>query len=110
MDDDKCLRLEAEMAAIERIVRDPIARRELLWLRAHEKDDSETARDLERTDPALRARMRDVLDRFDASDIWRDRDRRDWFGREWDRRYQAHTGDLSVVVCGCVRCRACRNA
>ena len=53
-----CRRAGALVAALDRIARDPTARRELLWLRAKEKDDLETVRSLERLDPGLGERLR----------------------------------------------------
>lgn len=51
---------------IDRICRDPTLRRQFLWLRAQEKDDMETVRDLEAVDPALSRRMASLEAEFEA--------------------------------------------
>lgn len=76
--------------AIERIVADHHARRELLWLRAKEKGDHALALDLERVDPDLVARLRragfDVDERHGESA----RARSERFGQLWDRCHARH--------------------
>src|SRR5262245_41234009 len=37
--DDVCLKVQVDIATLDRIARDDRARREFLWLRAHEKED-----------------------------------------------------------------------
>jgi hypothetical protein len=72
---------------VRRMSEDPIARRELLWLRAKEKGDDDTVLDLERVDAELADRMRDVEWIDDLPD---DRKRRDAYGRAWDQRWKFH--------------------
>ena len=72
---------------VRRMSEDPISRRELLWLRAKEKEDDRTVADLERLDPELAERMRDVEWIADLDD---DRKRRDAYGRAWDQRWKFH--------------------
>ncbi len=73
--------------AMRRMSDDPIARRELLWLRAKEKEDHVTVADLERLDPELADRMLDVAWIEEVPD---DRKRRDAYGRAWDQRWKFH--------------------
>jgi hypothetical protein len=47
--------------AFSRIVKNAEARRELLWLRAMEKEDEVSIEMLERADPGLRSRMHALL-------------------------------------------------
>jgi hypothetical protein len=79
-----------DLEALLRITHDAEARREFLWLRAKEKEDIATARDLERLDPGVVDRLRaaglDVEDRPDES--WRER--RDRFGRLQDHHFESH--------------------
>jgi hypothetical protein len=46
---------------LERMAADSAIRRELLWLRAKEKEDEETARELEELEPGLRERMAELV-------------------------------------------------
>lgn len=94
-----CKRAKAEIDALERIGLNPIARRELLWIRAKEKGDRRTARDYERMDPGLKARMQALLEQ-------RPEDRRpgDAYARLWHVRYDAHAGDLRSIACSCPVC------
>ena len=55
MDEDPLLR------KLRRITQDAELRRDLLWLRAQEKDDEESRASLERVDPQLRQRMEILL-------------------------------------------------
>ena len=72
---------------LRRMTDDPIARRELLWLRAKEKGDDVSVADLERTDPELADRMRDVEW---IGDLPAGRKRADAYGRAWDQRWKFH--------------------
>lgn len=108
LDEERCFRTDAEMSALERIAADDHARRELLWLRAMEKADSDTALDLERLDPGLRDRLRDVCSDFNALGPLTPRERRDWFAAQWHACYDRHAGDLSQA-CSCSRCIAVRE-
>lgn len=81
-----------DLKALIRITHDAEARREFLWLRAMEKEDIATARDLERIDAGVVDRLRaagcDVEDHPDEPS----RERRDRFARlqthhlEWHAR------------------------
>jgi len=73
----------------KRIVRDDRARRDLLWLRAQEKEDGESIESLERVDPGLRARMEKLM-RDTRPDLIEDRrERSAAFAELWHRRYDA---------------------
>jgi hypothetical protein len=91
-DDDLGLTPEEHVEALVRICDDAEARRELLWLRAMEKDDEESARDLERIDPGLLARMmplvEEYLERGNELDGWRER--REGYGQLHDERFRYH--------------------
>ncbi len=75
---------------VRKIAADPLARRELLWLRAHEKEDIAMARDLEEIDPGLRERLRaagvDLTERPDELPY----ERRERFSRLSDECYRRH--------------------
>ena len=60
-------------------------RRELLWLRAMEKQDEEQARDLERVDPELRSRLAEVVARADGLNPGA---ARELYGRAQDERME----------------------
>jgi hypothetical protein len=108
-EEERCLRAEAELATLERIADDDEARRELLWLRAMEKDDVASAMDLESVDPRLRDRMTDVLVAFAATGGLVGRSRREWFARAWHECYDRHAGIIETA-CACSRCIECREA
>ena len=79
----------------EKLISDPQARRELLWLRAKEKGDHGDARDIERVDPGVVARLR--VARFDV-DVRPDdehRGRRERFGCMMDERQEQHMDRLA---------------
>ena len=75
---------------VRKIVDDARARRELLWLRAHEKEDVAMARELEEIDPGLVDRLRaagvDLADRPHEHP----RDRRERFGQLFDECFERH--------------------
>jgi hypothetical protein len=75
---------------LERIVADPRARRELLWLRAKEKGDDEAARDLESVDPELVARLRRAGLEVDECGDESPRARAERFARSWHRCHARH--------------------
>jgi hypothetical protein len=52
--------------ALELTCRSEKLRREMLWLRAMEKQNRDAARDLERADPDLRSRVADVTARAEG--------------------------------------------
>lgn len=78
------------LKALLRITHDAEARREFLWLRAIEREDVETARDLERLDPGIVDRLRaagfDVEDHPDEPS----RERRDRFARLQNHHFEWH--------------------
>ena len=79
-----------ESLAVEGIAADDLARRELLWLRAKEKEDEVLARDLERADPGLVSRLSEAGCDLEGCADEEPRDRRERFGRLWDDRYEWH--------------------
>jgi hypothetical protein len=87
-----------EVQAIIRISEDREARRELLWLRAMEKEDYVTARDLEEVDPDVVKRLRaagaDVLERRDETLA----ERKERFRRLWDECFERHARCLGSGV------------
>jgi hypothetical protein len=83
--------LDAEI--IRMMCEDTTTRRELLWLRAKEKEDHETVADLERIDPNLAERMRDV--EATIGDELDDRKRREAYAQAWHQRYDHHATRLS---------------
>jgi hypothetical protein len=103
IDDERCLRTDAEMAALERIAADDHARRELLWLRAMEQEDHDSAIDLEKIDPELLDRLGDVIHAFATAGPLDSRERRLWFARQWQACYDRHAGDR-FVACACGQC------
>jgi hypothetical protein len=79
----------------ERLMADSHARRELLWLRAKEQGDERDAREIERVDPSVVARLRAAG--FDV-DVRADDERggrRERFGRMMDQRQEQHLERLA---------------
>lgn len=80
--------------AIEAICRDPDARRELLWLRAKEKEDEESRISLEEVDPGIVRRLEasgfDITER--EGEHWRDR--RERFAQLYEECYDLHAARL----------------
>ena len=72
---------------LSRIIRDEQLRRELLWLRAQETEDTESVDALERADPRLRARMEALLFETRPDRIEDPRERRREFARLWHRHF-----------------------
>jgi hypothetical protein len=99
-----CRRSRALVAALDRIARDPAARRELLWLRAKEKDDLETVRSLERADPGLGERLRPFEQKLFGDEGSCSRDRQDAYARLWTERLGCHAPELAAVACDCPSC------
>lgn len=64
-------------------------RRELLWLRAQEKEDAESIESLERVDPRLRERMRAFMAETRPDLIENPRQRREAFARLWHQRFDS---------------------
>ena len=78
-----------DLRKYRRMVRDDRARRELLWLRAQEKEDRGAIESLERADPGLRARMERMM-RGTRPDLIEDRrERSAAFAELWHRCYDA---------------------
>jgi hypothetical protein len=74
---------------LKRIIQDSEVRRDLLWLRAQEKEDAESVASLERADPGLRSRM-DVLIAERRPDRMEDpRQRREEFARLYQLRFDS---------------------
>ena len=73
------------------MTQDPVARRDLLWLRAKEKEDEESVADLEHVDPDLAHRMRVFA--FIESEV-DDRKRREAYGLAYDERWRFHAARL----------------
>ncbi len=84
-----------ERHVIEALVCDRHARRELLWLRAKERGDDASARDLERVDPAIVERLSaaglDVADRCAEPPAVRS----DRYGRLFDACFEHHVALLA---------------
>ena len=85
--------LEWSEDLLRKMTTDPVARRDLLWLRAKEKDDEESVADLERVDPDLARRMRVFAFIDGALD---DRKRREAYGLAYDERWRFHA--VCIVV------------
>ncbi len=75
------------MEKLERACAEDETRRDLLWLRAQEKEDDESIESLERVDPGLRARMRAFMAETRPDLIEDPRQRRQAFARLWHRRF-----------------------
>jgi hypothetical protein len=71
---------------LDRICRDPKARRELLWIRAKSKEDEVAARSLLAVDPGIRRRLAREHD-LERIDELRGRERREAFEALWDEHY-----------------------
>jgi len=76
---------ETYVRAIELACSSDNLRRELLWLRAMEKQDEEQARDLESVDPELVSRLAEVVARAEGLNP---RAARELFGRAQDERME----------------------
>jgi hypothetical protein len=75
---------------LDRICSEPTLRRQFLWLRAQEKGDIATVRDLEAVDPALSSRMAALVREFVArgNHLATSEDRRRGFGRMYDELFE----------------------
>jgi hypothetical protein len=73
---------------LRRVCEHDQTRRDLLWLRAQEVEDTESIASLERADPALRARMRAFMAETRPDLIEDPRKRRRAFARLWQERYE----------------------
>ena len=74
---------------LKRVCEHDQTRRELLWLRAQEKEDAESIASLERADPGLGARMRAFIAETRPDLIEDPGQRRRAFARLWRRRYDS---------------------
>jgi len=75
---------------LESICEDPALRRQFLWLRAREKGDLETARDLEGVDPTLSRRVAELQAEYIARGGRLDtpQEQREGFGRMQDELFE----------------------
>jgi len=74
---------------LRRVCEQDETRRELLWLRAQEKEDAESIESLERADPRLRERMRAFMAETRPDLIENPRQRRQAFARLWHQRFHS---------------------
>jgi hypothetical protein len=74
---------DAYVDRIERIASDPLARRRLLWLRARERRDGETAAALQRSEPNLLRGFDGVRERVDELDEQSEYERSKGFALLW---------------------------
>jgi hypothetical protein len=81
-------------ALLAKVIGDDRARRELLWLRAKEKEDERSVRDLERVDPDLLDRLRSAGCDLEDHAAEHPRDRRERFARLWHERFDWHIQTL----------------
>ncbi len=72
---------------LRRVCEHDETRRDLLWLRAQEKEDVESIESLERADPGLRERMRAFMAESRPDLIEDRRQRQRAFARLWLRRF-----------------------
>ena len=83
MDEDPLMR------KLRRITHDAELRRDLLWLRAQEKDDEESRASLERVDPQLRQRMEILLADTRPDRMEDPRERRREYVRLWQQLFDS---------------------
>ena len=81
--------MDAMKEKLRRVCEQDEIRRELLWLRAQEKEDTESIESLERADPRLRERMRAFMAETRPDLIENPRQRRQAFARLWHQRFDA---------------------
>ena len=79
-----------DIRLFEKVVADPEARRELLWLRAKEKGYDDDARDIERIDRGVVERLRAAGFAVDVRPDDVRRGRRERFGQMMDERQEQH--------------------
>lgn len=94
--DDKTVS-DLDARALDLIGRSDELRRELLWLRAMEKRDRRSARELELVDPELRARVADVRRRAEALDP---RGAAEAYGAAYDERFEEALASVERLVKG----------
>ena len=102
---------ESRLGAIAALINDPIARRELLWLRAKEKGDDWSLQALEIADPDLRCRMAQIEKELlpVGVDVETDRERSKAYGRAYDCHYerlvdafvQRHSSEATCAARSC---------
>lgn len=80
------LKTDLDVRTLDRICRDPSARRELSWLRAKSKGDEDDARALIERDPSIRERLA-TLYAIDWAEALRGRERREAFEALWDEHH-----------------------
>ena len=86
MTERKTQAARTELQALVSITRDSKVRRELLWLRAMEKGDEESAKSLERADAGLESRIRALYEaEMDEAELLVGRARREVFAELWHR-------------------------
>ncbi len=95
-------------AALDRIAHEPSTRRELLWLRAMERGDEQTARWVERTDPSVPDRLQPLAARILRSALPNNIEepgvRREFFLRVHDERFRHHVARILGEPCNCIGC------
>jgi hypothetical protein len=84
-----------DIRIFEKVIADPHARRELLWLRAKEKCNDRDAREIERIDPGVVARLRAAGLDIDVRSDDEERGRRERFSRMMDERQEQHMNRLA---------------
>lgn len=92
------------MAALERIAGDVVARRELLWLRAMEKEDYDMADSLDESEPGMARRLYLWEAGLADAETLRGMRARDRYALLWDLRYEVHAPELALVQCECGGC------
>jgi hypothetical protein len=89
----RALDREADLLVQEMCANDAI-RREMLWLRAKEKGDEDTARDLESVDPTLKTRLLPIVMRIEHRHFRSSREESEAWSEEWHRRLEFHTARI----------------
>jgi hypothetical protein len=90
------------------LARDPLARRELLWLMAKLDDDQPRARELEGLDAGIRRRLAPLVSRcWHALHARNDGSTagRELYARAWTERFAHHAARYRGVRCSCAQCR-----
>jgi len=83
--------MECTIEELDLLISDPTARRELLWLRAKEKEDTWSIMDLQRVDPEIESRIADLFGEMaDDAD----------FGELYDRCFDWHVACLRALPRG----------
>jgi hypothetical protein len=84
------------VTVVDRICSEPTLRRQFLWLRAQEKGDMETVRELEAVEPALNTHMAARVAAFEARGHRLDTpdERQRGFGRMQDELFEHYAKTL----------------